>query len=313
MKTMSAMQGAQATIAALNAELSAATAIYKQESALAKGNAEKLADIAKEQTNLANEVAAEIQKVNEKAAEDVAEKWRTAFEKIGDSVSSSIMGMIEHHESLRQAAQKILLSMIQDEISANVKKLADWLANIAQQTAATVMGQTAQTTAVVAGQAAQTGAVGAGTAARAATATVGLIPTLVADAKAVFSGIFGFLAPIMGPAAAIPATAGAALASSPPGFADGSWQVPSDMFAQLHQGEMIVPAAHTPWAQDLMSNAGGSGNSGGDEVHHHYHMQSTVHVHANANAKDINDVVRDAIKSEVARGGFAGWKPRNRT
>ncbi len=55
-------------------------------------------------------------------------------------------------------------------------------------------------------------------------------------------------------------------------FDVGSWQLPSDMIAQVHQGEMIVPARQTPWAQSLMSNAasGGGGSGNGRDVHVHH-------------------------------------------
>ncbi|MFZ0497109.1 MAG: hypothetical protein WAM10_16185, partial [Methylocella sp.] len=39
------------------------------------------------------------------------------------------------------------------------------------------------------------------------------------------------------------------------GLAMGAWELPSDMLAQLHQGEMVVPAGVTPWAQGVISGA----------------------------------------------------------
>jgi hypothetical protein len=40
------------------------------------------------------------------------------------------------------------------------------------------------------------------------------------------------------------------------------------MIAQVHQGEMIVPASATPWAQAVMSNASANGGAGQITVHH---------------------------------------------
>ena len=60
-----------------------------------------------------------------------------------------------------------------------------------------------------------------------------------------FGGIFAFLAPIMGPAAAGPAAAGeAAVMAAAGGIASaaGGWVVPSDQIAMVHQNEMILPA-----------------------------------------------------------------------
>jgi hypothetical protein len=51
-----------------------------------------------------------------------------------------------------------------------------------------------------------------------------------------------------------------------PSFAVGAWSLPSDMIAQVHKGEMIVPA----YAAEAM-RAGAGGGGGGD-----------VHLHVNA-------------------------------
>ena len=50
-------------------------------------------------------------------------------------------------------------------------------------------------------------------------------------------------------------------------FAMGAWSLPSDMIVQVHRGEMVIPAGVTPWAQGLIS---GAANTPG---------VSTVHVH----------------------------------
>jgi hypothetical protein len=69
-----------------------------------------------------------------------------------------------------------------------------------------------------------------------------------------------------------------------PSFDVGSWSVPRDTLAQIHAGEMIVPAAATPWAQSLMSGAASGGGGGGD-TYHTWHVTS--------NARDPRDVARE--------------------
>lgn len=214
---------------------------------------------------------------------EVYNDYRRTFEEVGSSVSSSIMGMIEGHESLRQAAQKVLLSIIQDFIQARIKTVADWLAGIATQTTAMQVGQVAQTTAVATGVAARSSAEQAGAASGVAANASSIISQILASAKEAFAGVFGFLAPIMGPAAAGPAAAAEGAVAAAASFASGSWQLPSDMFAQVHRGEMIVPAAATPWAQSLMANAAG-GAGGGVTVNHATHF--------NVTALDSQDVKR---------------------
>lgn len=106
----------------------------------------------------------------------------------------------------------------------------------------------------------------------------------LASAQETFAGVFGFLAPVMGPAAAGPAAAAQGVVLGAASFAVGSWQLPSDMIAQVHRGEMIVPAAQTPWAQSLMTNAASAAGSSGVTVNHATHF--------NISAMDSGDVKR---------------------
>lgn len=209
---------------------------------------------------------------------EVFDDYRRTFEQVGSSVSSGIMGMIEKHETLRQAAQKVLLAIIQNFVQARVKMVADWAAGVAQQTTTTAGGEAAKTAAVTTGVAARTAAQQSGAAASMAANAGAIITQITASAKEAFAGVVGFLAPIMGPAAIGPAAGVEASVLSAAGFyAQGSWQLPSDQLAMVHQGEMIVPAAATPWAQALMSNAAnGGGASGGGDTHVHNHFHGAV-------------------------------------
>ena len=212
--------------------------------------------------------------------------YKSAFEQVGSSVSSSIMGMIQGQETLRKAAQKVLLAIIQEFVQARIRMVADWAAGIAAQTTATTAGEAVKTAAVTTGVAARTAAEQAGAAGSLAASAAGLIRQILADAKSTFAGVFAFLSPVMGPAAAGPAAAASGAVASLASFAIGSWQLPSDMIGQLHRGEMIVPAASTPWAQSLMANAasGGSSGNGGVTVNHTTHF--------NISALDSGDVKR---------------------
>lgn len=214
----------------------------------------------------------------------VYNSYRQTFEKIGNTVASSIMGMIQGHETLRQAAQKVLLGILQDFIQARIKMVADWAAGVATQVTATQVGETAKTTAVAAGTTAQVTAQQSGAAASLAVNAAAMIRQILASAQETFAGVFGFLAPVMGPAAAGPAAEAQGVVMGAASFAVGSWQLPSDMIAQVHQGEMIVPAAQTPWAQGLMSNAAGGAGGGGVTVNHATHF--------NISAMDSGDVKR---------------------
>jgi hypothetical protein len=210
--------------------------------------------------------------------------YRRTFEQIGSSVSSSIMGMIEGHETLRQAAQKVLLSIIEQFIQARIKTVADWAAGVATQVTATQTGEAAKTAAVTAGVAARTSAEGAGAAGSLAANAGSMTAQIGADSKTAAAGVFAFLAPIMGPGAAAPAAAAEGSVMGFASFDAGAWQLPSDMIAQVHQGEMIVPAAATPWAQSVMSTAAGAGQTSGVTLNHATHF--------NISAMDSGDVKR---------------------
>ncbi len=203
------------------------------------------------------------QEIERNVNQQIYGDYRRSFEQIGSSVSSSITGIITGHLRLRDAARNILLQIIQSFIQARVKMVADWLAGVAAQTASTTAGETAKTAAVTAGVAARTGAQSAGTVASAAGTISAVLKSIAASAGETFAGIFGFLSPVLGPAAAGPAAAGEATVLAVGGglasFAQGAWKLPSDMIAQVHAGEMIVPSGPAQAFRDLAG--GGVGNT----------------------------------------------------
>lgn len=211
----------------------------------------------------ASQSALRRQEIERNVNQQIYSDYRRGFEQIGSSVSSSITGIITGQLRLRDAARNILLQIIQSFIQARVKMVADWLAGVAAQTASTTAGETAKTAAVTAGVAARTGAQSAGTAASAAGTISAVLKSIAASAGETFAGIFGFLSPVLGPAAAGPAAAGEAtvlaVGSGLASFAQGAWSLPSDMIAQVHAGEMIVPSGPAQAFRDLAG--GGAGNT----------------------------------------------------
>ncbi|MHB8885805.1 MAG: hypothetical protein ACYC5H_12160 [Methylovirgula sp.] len=237
-------------------------------------------------TEVATQGALRRQQIELAYNRQVYNDYRRTFDQIGSSVSSAIMGMIEGHETLRQAERKVLLGILQDFIQARIRMVADWAAGVAAQVTATQVGEAAKTMAVTTGVAARTAAEAGGASASLAASAAGMIQQIVADARAAFAGVFAFLAPVLGPAAAGPAAAAMGTVTGMASFAVGSWQLPSDMVAQVHQGEMIVPAAQTPWAQGVMSHAAASngGENSGMTLNHATHF--------NIQAMDSQDVKR---------------------
>ena len=268
-------------------------------------------------TEVANQGALRRQQIELAYNRQVYNDYRRTFDQIGSSVSSAIMGMIQGHETLRQAERKVLLGILQDFIQARIRMVADWAAGVVAQVTATQAGETAKTMAVTTGVAARTAAEAGGAASSLAVTAAGMIQQVLADARAAFAGVFGFLAPVMGPAAAGPAAAAMGTVAGMASFAVGSWALPSDMVAQLHQGEMIVPAAQTPWAQSLMANAAGAGGAG--TTHYHSHtwnntingasdpqaVVSAIKANAKSVMSALNDGLRRGAGAHLGMGKFA--------
>ncbi len=232
----------------------------------------------------ASQSALRRQEIERNVNHQIYADYRRTFEQIGSTVSSSIMGMITGQLRLRDAARNILLQIIHGFIQARVRMVADWLAGVAAQTAATASGEAAKTAAVTAGVAARTGAQASGSVAASAGTIAAVLKSIFASAGETFAGIFGFLSPVLGPAAAGPAAAGQAtvlaVGTGLAAFETGAWSLPSDMIAQVHQGEMIVPAGPAATFRSKMES-----NSGVAETVHVRHA-----VNFNVSAMDSRSV-----------------------
>jgi hypothetical protein len=236
---------------------------------------------------LTSQSALRRQAIERETSAQVFRDYRRSFDQIGGSVTRSIMGMIQGTMSLRDAARNILLQVIQSFVQARIRMVADWLAGVAAQTAATTAGEATKTAAVSAGTSARTSLESTAAASSGLGIISGILKSIFASAAQTFAGIFGFLSPIMGPAAAGPALAGQAtvlgVASGLASFAVGSWELPGDMIAQVHKGEMIVPAGPAAAWRSALDN-GPLGEKGKATVHHSTNI--------NVNAVDAQSVKR---------------------
>ncbi len=258
---------------------------------------------------LASQSARRKQEIERKVNHEIEADYRRSFEQIGSGVSSSITGMITGNLRLRDAARNMLLQIIESFIQARVKTVADWLAGVAAQTTATTAGEGAKTAAVTAGVAARSGAESAGATASMASTLSGVIKSIMASASETFAGIFGFLSPVMGPAAAGPAAAGeATVLSVAGGLAMGAWSLPSDMIVQAHRGEMVVPAGVTPWAQGVMSGAANTPGISTVHVHHatNFNVSAMDSQSVRQFFKDHGRTIMRTINESVRTGSHIG-------
>ena len=167
-----------------------------------------------------------------------------------------------------------------------------------------VAAQLAQTTATTSGAAARAAAeqtaASSGILANAANA----MRAIMTDAAQAFAGVFAFLAPTMGPAAAGPAAAAQASVSAAAIFDVGTDYVVRGGLALIHQGETIMPAR-------------GSGPYTGAGQGAQIHAPVSISVSAlnsqsvarffNDNSKHMLRAINDAVK----RGAHLGLRAIN--
>jgi hypothetical protein len=267
-------------------------------------------------SEITSESARRRQEIERTVTTQIQQDYRRSFGQIGDSVARSITGMIAGTTSFRDAARNILLQVIQTFIQARIRMVTDWLAGVAAQTTATSAAEASKTAAVAAGTSARTSLESSA----AATSGFGIISNILksifASAAQTFAGIFGFLSPVMGPAAAGPALAGQAtvlgVASALPAFEVGSWELPGDMIAKVHKGEMIVPAGPAAaWRSALNDGPlGGSvaGGSGQVTVNHATHINVNALDGASIKKffKNNNQLIMRTINEGVRTGAHLG-------
>jgi hypothetical protein len=185
-------------------------------------------------------------------------QYQAMFDAVQTAFNNQLRGLLAGTTSWKQAFKTILGDLIIAFIQAVEKMGFEWLA-----------GEIARTAATTTGVAARTGAETAGAAVSSAVTFAGVIKSIMASAAQTFAGIFGFLSPVLGPAAAGPAVAGeasvAAVAAAVPSLDVGTPWVVSDGLAKIHRGERIVPAA--------VNKPDGSGGGGGD-THHHWSVSA---------------------------------------
>ena len=205
------------------------------------------------------------------------------------------------HDVLGAGVKTILGDLIIKFIETAEKITLQWVA-----------GELAQTSATTAGAAARASATEAGAATGLVANFAAMVKSIAGSAAETFAGIFGFLAPVMGPAAGGPAAAGeatvAGVASAVPSFAIGSWSVPADTLAMVHAGETIIPAGPAAAFRNAMSGSGPNVSSSGGSGDTHVHFavsaidQSSVRGFFRNNSKDI----LRAINHGVSTGSHLG-------
>src|SRR5579883_730503 len=192
--------------------------------------------------------AENVRNLHRAAAGDVAKIWDQAGSQIEHTLMASFNRMIVSGGNFRQQMQRIAAQVQTALLTAIEKTVLSW-----------ITGENAKTAATVAGTAARSAAEEAAGSAGLASMALKALKAIVHDASQTFAGIFAFLAPEMGPAAAGPAAAGEAMVMAAAGeivsAAGGAWSLPGDMLVFAHQGESILPAHIADPMRDFFTSA----------------------------------------------------------
>lgn len=260
------------TLAAVNEEYQAELGLLQKELQIDNLKLSQRQAILNKIKELEATHAAEVQKINLQAAEAYQKSWDSALSTITQGFNSQLSGLLNGTTNWRTAMQNIVRDLEIKVIQYGEDMVKNWLLGEVTKTAATTTGVAARTAAEQSGQAAGM----AGTFAS-------MIKSIFASAATTFAGIFGFLSPVMGPAAAGPATAGsaavAAVAGSIPSLAVGTWSLPGDGPVFAHAGEMITPAFESGKFRDAinaLSSVGQGGSSQGGATHNWNFAGATV-------------------------------------
>ncbi|MDE2426903.1 MAG: phage tail length tape measure family protein [Elusimicrobia bacterium] len=248
-----------------------------------------------EQDTLKNNEA--IKKAYDQAYSTTAQAWHRYLDPINNAFQTSINGMIQGTQTLRQGIANILQSILASYVQQGLASLTNHIINEQAKTAATAAGAAERAT-IEAGAAAKSKA------ADAATGKSQITSAAATGAAKAYQAIVGipYVGPILAPIAADVAFAGIEAFAGSIASARGGWErVPFDgAMTVLHQDEMVLPA-HV--ANPIRQMAAGGGQGGGG---------MTVHL-SSTDPRGFKDYLRrnpsalsDALKHAQRRGHFAG-------
>ena len=212
------------------------------------------------------------------AAEEQDKIWQRLASKIGSSMSSSIMGLLQHTTTFREGVRQMAVQATQYFVNMGTQWVASFAMNIAKNIATHVMGEQAMTEATQLGVSERTASEAAGSVADIAGKVAAVIKSIMASSAEAFAGVFGFMAPLLGPAAAGPAAAAQATvagAASIASFDIGAWNIPQDQLAMVHKNELVMTASQGDAFRNLVNN-GGARSDAAPSVH----APVNFHVHA---------------------------------
>jgi hypothetical protein len=238
---------------------------------------------------------AKLRQLDQKSITESQQAWQGIIAPIGNAFSSSLTGIINGNETLRQAVTKLGESVVSDFVNMAVKRAETWLESELTMTTATQSGEAARLAATQSGQA-------AGKAADAAAGST----SVFGDANKAAASTYAATAdiPIVGPVLAPIAAAGAfaAVMAFDVFSAAGGFDVPAGLnpVTQLHAREMVLPAGIADPLRASLSGGGGSG--GGTHIHADF---SNASFGAGVQPAQVKTMVVSALRQAHREGAFA--------
>lgn len=324
---------------ALLREYATAAAIYDAQEVRNEINAGNLTVAAKnEDTNRIKVIeaksVAEIAAINRTGADQVAAAWQHADEMILSSESTLISNILHGRQTLAQSLEQFALDLVEKEIEADVRLWSE-KALIAlagegrikateqggflysmifnkEDVAQTQAGEAEKTGAVTAGVTAQTAIKSAGAATSSTVEAVAdsksIMNSAYTSAAAAYKSVMQSVPPpanlVLAPVAAAGTFAAVMAYDTIASLDVGTNYVPRDMFANIHQGERVMPRADN---EALMAALGGGGGGGGGD---HFTLNHSPTYH-NYNAPTLRELIRndrETLKAEIMgilrNGGF---------
>lgn len=224
-------------------------ALLEKEKALYPQRSQEWAKINADIVKLQQKHNTEMQALNQQEIVAIKDKYMSVLSSIQSAWDSQLQGLLAGTTTWAQAFKNILSQLAIEFAKWVEKKILVYVA-----------GEAAETTAAASGAASRTAAAAGEAAATTAVKKASMIGSILASAQETFAGVFAFLSPLMGPAAVGPAAASEGLVAAQaalPSFDTGAYNLPYDMVAQVHAGEMIIPASQ---ADSIRSGAGGGVN-----------------------------------------------------
>jgi hypothetical protein len=238
-KQISESQKVAMTKAALDEEIAKEREIYAEELRLDNLRPAERQKVLAELAAAETKYAQQIKESQLKAAEDSAKAWKSMADTISNSLSSQVSGVLNGTTTMKQAFSNMAKSMMEDAAKMAIK----WVTEHAFAVTSNMAANSALTASTLAGDAAVTASKTASGAAGIASQAANATASIAIDGAKTFGGVFGFLAPLLGPFAAGPAAgAQATVLAAGAAFDTGAWSLPRDMIAAVHQGEMVIPS-----------------------------------------------------------------------